>query len=69
MKLAIAPGRVRKYEIQETTFVRRWPLFEKPLRILCQRQQHHAFVHVGVLGCLMPVDLSHAAILLLAPFR
>ncbi|HWX64391.1 hypothetical protein [Bradyrhizobium sp.] len=68
MKLAMAPGRVRKYEIQHATFVCRRPFFEEPLRILGQRQQHHAFVHVGALGRLMPTDFPQASILGLAPF-
>ncbi|WP_284272096.1 hypothetical protein [Bradyrhizobium iriomotense] len=68
-KLPVAPCRVRKYKIQKATFVRSSAFFEEALRILGNRQQSYALIHIGLFGSLVTADLPQAALLLFTPFR
>jgi hypothetical protein len=56
-ELAIAPNRVRKYEIQELTFLVRGPLSVRALQFLCHGEERDAFL-MGRAAC--PRGLRHA---------
>jgi len=43
-------------------------LFEKPLGVPCKFENPHTFFEIGLIGSLVPFDLTLATILLPAPF-
>src|SRR5262249_28037448 len=66
-QLPALPGAVRNYEIEEPTFFTWILLLEQPLCIPREFEQPDAFVKVGSIGGLMPLDFAKTPILLGAP--
>src|SRR5262249_46773714 len=66
-QFAALPGAVRNNEIEQPTFFA-WVLFlEQSLRIPRKFEQSHAFLKVGLIGRLMPLDFAQATMLFGAP--
>ena len=66
-QLSTLPRAVRNNEIEQTTFLARFLLFEQPLRIPRQFEQPHPFFEVGLIGALVLFDLMQATVLLCTP--
>ena len=68
-QFATLPGAVRNHEIEKAPFFSRILLFEKALRILCEFEKLHPFVHIGLVRSLMALYLAEAPSLLQTPIR
>src|SRR5262249_406104 len=66
-ELPTLPGAVRNYEIEEPTFFARFLLLEQSLGISRKFEQPNAFLKVGSIGGLMPLDFAKTPILLRPP--
>jgi len=66
-QLAVLPGRVREYEIEETTLLARFLRHEQPVAALGEFESLDAVFEVVLVGGLKFGDLALDAVLLVAP--
>src|SRR5205085_9290954 len=66
-QLTALPRAVRNQEIEEPPLFSWFLPFEEAPRVPCEFEKPHPLIHVGLVRCLVPLDLAETAGLLLSP--
>jgi hypothetical protein len=67
LKFPISPRAVRKYKVEESPFLTRFLLLEQFMGPAGKFEKSDTFIDVGLVGCLVFLNVSQQTVLLSAP--